>query len=59
MKLQEKHIEDILYNSPWLLDERFIVPSIKGNAGLGRQVNVGRGHPCRDGGWINYRVLEY
>lgn len=43
MQLQEKHIEDIIYNSPWLLDERFIVSSIKGIAGPGRQVNVGKG----------------
>jgi len=43
MQLQEKQIEDIIYNSPWLLDERFVVPSIIGAAGPGRQVNVGKG----------------
>lgn len=43
MKLQEKHIEDIIYNSPWLLDDRFVIPSIKGAAGPGRQINVGKG----------------
>ncbi len=31
MDLLEKNIEDIIYNSPWLLDERYIIPKIKGS----------------------------
>ncbi len=42
MTIQEKHIEDIIYNSPWLLDERYVIPSIRGKLVPGRQVNVGR-----------------
>jgi len=43
MELLEKDIEDIIYTSPWLLDERFDIPNIKGKANRipGRQVNVG------------------
>lgn len=43
MELLEKDIEDIIYDSPWLLDERFDIPNIKGkvNRMPGRQVNVG------------------
>lgn len=43
MELLEKDIEDLIYESPWLLDERFDVPNIKGKVKRmpGRQVNVG------------------
>ncbi|MCE5287399.1 MAG: hypothetical protein LLG02_16355 [Pelosinus sp.] len=45
MNLSEKDIEDILYQSPWLLDERFEIPNVKGKGGglPGRQVNIGKG----------------
>ncbi len=44
MNLSEKDIEEILYQSPWLLDERFQIPNVKGKGGgiPGRQVNIGR-----------------
>ncbi len=43
MKLLEKDIEDIVYNSPWLLDERYVIPKIKGNSNeYGRQIKVGK-----------------
>lgn len=44
MELLEKDIEDIIYNSPWLLDSRFDIPNIKGTkkGSVGRQVNVGK-----------------
>lgn len=42
MMLKEKDIEDIIYNSPWLMDERFVIPSIRGKENQpGRQVNIG------------------
>lgn len=42
MILKEKDIEDIIYNSPWLMDERFVIPNIKGkDKQPGRQVNIG------------------
>ncbi|WP_378954240.1 hypothetical protein [Pelosinus sp. sgz500959] len=43
MELLEKDIEDIIYASPWLLDERFDIPNIRSKANRmpGRQVNVG------------------
>lgn len=43
MELLEKHIEDIIYESPWLLDERFDIPNIRGAVKNqpSRQVNVG------------------
>lgn len=43
MALTEKQIEDLIYDSPWILDERFLIPEIKGENGVnGRQINVGR-----------------
>ncbi|MCT4596313.1 MAG: hypothetical protein N4A50_00335 [Vallitalea sp.] len=43
MNLLEKDIEDIIYNSPWLLDERYVIPKIKGSRNeSGRQINIGR-----------------
>lgn len=40
--LKEKDIENIIYNSPWLMDERFVIPSIRGKENQpGRQVNIG------------------
>jgi hypothetical protein len=43
MKMTEQQIEDIIYNSPWLLDERFIIPKIPGSRGEnGRQINIGK-----------------
>ncbi|SHK32716.1 PDDEXK family nuclease [Tepidibacter formicigenes] len=43
MNLLEEDIEEIIYNSPWLLDERYIIPKIKGTGNqYGRQVNVGK-----------------
>lgn len=43
MNLLEKDIEDIIYNSPWLLDERYVIPKIKGSRNeFGRQINIGR-----------------
>lgn len=40
MELSESQIEDIIYNSPWLLNDNYIIPEIKGARGLfGRQVN--------------------
>lgn len=44
MKLTEKHIESLIYNSPWLLDERYSIPKIKGSAGWGRQIDLGKGN---------------
>lgn len=42
MNLLEKDIEDIIYSSPWILDERYIIPKIKGSRNeFGRQINVG------------------
>ena len=43
MELLEKDIEDIIYESPWLLDERFDIPNIRGleKSKPSRQVNVG------------------
>lgn len=41
MKLLEKNIEDLIYKFPWILDERFVIPKIKGLEGPGRQVIVG------------------
>lgn len=41
MDLTEEQIEDLVYKNPWLIDERYIIPSIKGTKGDGRQVNVG------------------
>jgi len=42
MILKEKDIEDIIYNSPWLMDERFVIPSIRGKENQpGRQINIG------------------
>jgi hypothetical protein len=47
MKLSEQQIEDIIYETPWIIDERFIIPEIKGvNKQNGRQVNVGK-HTAR------------
>ncbi|MGL5255746.1 MAG: hypothetical protein ACRC76_01820 [Proteocatella sp.] len=43
MNLLEKDIEDIIYSSPWMLDERYIIPKIKGSRNeFGRQINIGR-----------------
>ncbi len=43
MNLLEKDIENIIYDSPWLLDERYVTPKIKGSRNeLGRQINIGR-----------------
>lgn len=43
MNLLEKDIEDIIYNSLWLLDERYVIPKIKGSRNeFGRQINIGR-----------------
>ncbi len=43
MALTEKQIEDLIYISPWIIDERFIIPEIKGENGVhGRQINLGR-----------------
>jgi hypothetical protein len=43
MKITEKQIEDLIYNSPWILDERYIIPDIKGSQGQrGRQINLGK-----------------
>ncbi len=43
MKITELQIENIIYESPWLLDERFIIPKISGSRGEnGRQINVGK-----------------
>ena len=41
MELLEKNIEDLIYKFPWILDERFAIPKIKGSEGPGRQVIVG------------------
>lgn len=42
MNLRESEIEDIIYESPWLLDERYLVSVIKGARNQnGRQINVG------------------
>lgn len=42
MNLLEKDIEDIIYSSPWILDERYMIPKIKGSRNeFGRQINVG------------------
>lgn len=42
MKLRERDIEDIIYDSPWLIDELYIVPKILGSQGqAGRQINIG------------------
>lgn len=39
MELLESEIEEIIYNSPWLLDENYIIPQIQGSRGeYGRQV---------------------
>lgn len=44
MKLKEEEIEKLIYDYPWILDERFVVPDIQGSHGeKGRQVNVGGG----------------
>lgn len=44
IKLTEKLIEDLIYDAPWLLDERLLLPNIKGSRGQnGRQINVGNG----------------
>lgn len=48
MQLSEKRIEDLIYEFPWILDERFVIPKIKGSKGPGRQVNVGRNGYRRD-----------
>jgi len=43
MKITEKKIETIIYESPWLLDERFVIPNISGSRGEnGRQINIGK-----------------
>jgi hypothetical protein len=43
MKITEQQIENIIYESPLLLDERYIIPKISGKSGEnGRQVNVGK-----------------
>lgn len=43
MKITEKKIETIIYESPWLLDERFVIPNISGSEGeYGRQINIGK-----------------
>ncbi len=40
MELTETQIEDIIYTSPWLLNDNYIIPEIKGARGqFGRQVN--------------------
>jgi hypothetical protein len=45
MKITEQQIENIIYESPWLLDERYIIPKISGSRGEnGRQINVGKGN---------------
>lgn len=42
MDLLEKDIEEIIYNSPWLLDDRFVIPKIKGsNNKFAKQINIG------------------
>jgi hypothetical protein len=43
MKITEQKIETIIYESPWLLDERFVIPNISGSEGeYGRQINIGK-----------------
>lgn len=43
MNISEKQIEKLIYENPWILDERFIVPNIPGSQGdNGRQVNIGK-----------------
>lgn len=45
MKITEQQVENIIYESPWLLDERFIIPKISGSRGEnGRQINIGKGN---------------
>ncbi len=47
MKLREKDIEDLIYESPWLINERYIIPKIFGSQGqAGRQINIGNSN-CR------------
>ncbi|TAJ14037.1 hypothetical protein DMA11_06705 [Marinilabiliaceae bacterium JC017] len=42
-ELKENQIEQIIYNSPWLIDERFTIPKIKGSRNEnGRQINIGQ-----------------
>lgn len=48
MELSEEKIEDLIYESPWILDERFVISKIAGSKGPGRQVNVGRNGVRRD-----------
>nr|WP_319401669.1 hypothetical protein [uncultured Carboxylicivirga sp.] len=48
--LTESEIEEIIYKSPWLLDERFIIPNILGSRKeKGRQINIG----CNDNRYID------
>ena len=43
LSLTENQIEEIIYSSPWLVDERFLIPNIIGSRGeKGRQINIGR-----------------
>lgn len=42
MKIKESFVEDLIYLSPWLLNESYLIPEIKGSRGeYGRQVNIG------------------
>ena len=41
MNLSESELEEILYNSPWIIDELYDIPKIEGPSFLGRQINVG------------------
>ncbi|MGI5921298.1 MAG: hypothetical protein ACOX6I_06135 [Syntrophomonadaceae bacterium] len=42
MKLDDSDIISLLYESPWLLDNRYVISDISGSQGKGRKVNVGR-----------------
>jgi len=42
MALSEEQIEDIIYDSPWILGKQYLKVKIKGSRGqFGRQVNIG------------------
>lgn len=42
MKYKEEQVEELIYSSPWLLNENYLIPQIKGSRGeFGRQINIG------------------
>lgn len=47
MEYKEEQVEELIYSSPWLLNENYLVPKkIEGSKGeFGRQINIGRKNP--------------